>query len=340
MRESEIKSIIFQLLSENGIGHPEELKWLRAVNQIFDNAKKENPSYIYRSEVESLIIGLRSNATSEEGRKVLQSLMTLQKRLKDSSKNRLKLNKDTDIKEEKEPLYEGVSVFVPNQDKRRLNTILDLCFFLNDKVLSPIHSKQFTQEEKENFQKSGLRGETFAPDGDSFDLPTGTINFYISGIPNRLMKTFLEGIKYHLTDEGIQLGPFRGPEQSKIYKSQVIRIPITKNVEQDLPPDLSMTYSTAQVVFQDLLGFNTDLGGEDSEITVSAKELLMKVEMVEDNDFKIKQVTQEPSSEHGSGGVKIIHGGLSEEWVRNILKTLKEISQWAIDHDYTDVAVT
>lgn len=237
-------------------------------------------------------------------------------------------------------INEGVSVFVPDISERRLNTILDLCFFLQDKVLVPIIEKQFTPEEKDTFRKIGLSGETFAPDDDSFDKDTGTINFYISGIPNRLLKTFLDATKYFLQDEGIQLGPLRGPEQSKAYKSQVIRIPVVRGVKQDLPPDLSMTYGTAQTIFQDLLGFNdARLDSEDPSFTVSAKELLMKVEMVEGNDYKIKQLTGKDSIEKGSGGASIHKFGLKEDWIRNILRTLKEIAEWAIRENYTDVAV-
>ena len=340
MKRDEVKSLIFELLSELGVGHPDELKWLNAVNQIFDRARKETPSYIYRSEVESLIIGLRGNAVTDEGKTILQKLLSLETQMKTKGVNRLRLDKKTDVNEDVDVVYEGVSVFIPDMTDRRLNTILDLCFFLQDKVLVPIIDKQFTQEEKNTFREIGLAGETFAPDGDSFDKETGTINFYISGIPNRLMKTFLEAIKYYLTDEGIQIGSFKGPEQSRTYKSQVIRIPVLKGVTQDRPPDLSMTYGTAQVIFKDLLGFNdARLDQEDPSFTVPAKELLRQVEMVEDNDYKIQQLVTPDKTEKGRGAT-IHQFGLKEDWIRNILRMLKEIAEWAIKNDYTNVAVT
>jgi len=339
MKKREVKSLIFELLSELGVGQADELKWLKAVNQIFDRARKEKPSYIYRSEVESLIIGLRSNVTTSEGKTILQKLMSLETQMKTKGVNRLRLDKGNDISENKEIMYEGVSVFVPDMTERRLNTILDLCFFLQDKVLVPIIQKQFTSEEKETFKKIGLAGETFAPDGDSFDKETGIINFYISGIPSRLIQKFLEAVKYFLADEGIQLGPFSGPEQSRTYKSQVIRIPVLKGVTQDRPPDLSITYGTARTIFKDLLGFNdAKLDDEEPSFTVPAKELLRQVEMVEDNDYKIKQLVTPDKVEKGRGA-EIHQFGLKEEWIKRILQTLKEIAEWAIQRDYTDVAV-
>jgi len=340
MTEPDLKSLIFELLSELGVGHSEESKWLRAVNQIFDDAKQT--SFIYRSEIESLIIGLRTNVKTEEGRKILQKLLSVESLMRSRGINKLKINKNVGLQEstKQDAIYEGVSVFVPDVTERRLNTILDLCFFLQDKVLIPIIEKQFTEQEKETYKQIGLKGETFAPDGDSFDKDSGTINFYISGIPNRLMNVFLNAIKYYLTDEGIEIGPFKGPEQSGTYKSQVIRIPVLKTPEQDMPPDLSITYRTARAIFKDLLSFNdASLDEDEPSFTVPAKELLRRIEMVEDNDFKIQSLVTPDKTEKGGRGATIHHFGLKEEWIRNILKTLKDIAEWAIKGDYTNVAV-
>jgi hypothetical protein len=51
-----------------------ENDWLRAIGNVFKLAAKEQPPQISRSEVESLIIGLRSLAKSPEGLRTLEML--------------------------------------------------------------------------------------------------------------------------------------------------------------------------------------------------------------------------------------------------------------------------
>jgi hypothetical protein len=52
----------------------EEQKWLEATKQAFDVALKGRPPQISRSEVESLIMGLRSNVVTPKGKEVLKML--------------------------------------------------------------------------------------------------------------------------------------------------------------------------------------------------------------------------------------------------------------------------
>ena len=51
-----------------------EQDWLDAVKQVFTDAKSRKPPLISRSEVESLVIGLRSLAQSPKGVQVLSML--------------------------------------------------------------------------------------------------------------------------------------------------------------------------------------------------------------------------------------------------------------------------
>jgi hypothetical protein len=54
----------------------EEQKWLKVVKQAFDTALKGQPPQISRSQVESLIIGLRSNVATPKGERVLKMLQS------------------------------------------------------------------------------------------------------------------------------------------------------------------------------------------------------------------------------------------------------------------------
>ena len=69
----------------------EEQKWIQATKNIFNAAMKQQPPQISRSEVESLIIGLRSNVVTKRGAEVLSMLEGYLKLMKDKKKSFVKI---------------------------------------------------------------------------------------------------------------------------------------------------------------------------------------------------------------------------------------------------------
>jgi len=65
-------------MNDENIPHDdtEERKWLEATKQVFSDALKDNPPWIGRSQVESLIIGLRSNVVTPRGKEILKMLQS------------------------------------------------------------------------------------------------------------------------------------------------------------------------------------------------------------------------------------------------------------------------
>ncbi len=68
-----------------------EQDWLDAVEGVFQYAKRQDPPVISRSEVESLITGLRYFAKSPKGIQVLNMLNTYLDRMKKKNKKFLPL---------------------------------------------------------------------------------------------------------------------------------------------------------------------------------------------------------------------------------------------------------
>ena len=54
----------------------EEQKWLKATKRTFDAALTQHPPKIARSEVETLIIGLRGNVVTSRGKEILKMLQS------------------------------------------------------------------------------------------------------------------------------------------------------------------------------------------------------------------------------------------------------------------------
>lgn len=69
-----------------------EQEWLDAVENVFNYAKTQKPAKIGRSEVESLLIGMRSLNLSPKGQKVVTMLQSYFDTMKASRKNWLPIS--------------------------------------------------------------------------------------------------------------------------------------------------------------------------------------------------------------------------------------------------------
>lgn len=152
-----------------------------------------------------------------------------------------------------EVLNESVTVSVSgaHQEFPDLATVHDIAWAIMHKSLQPL--ERLSGDQKEFFQQNRVP-EILAPDGNDFDKPTGILNFYIAGIPNDTVLEMIKLIKQQLDNMGIEYGRFKG-EQSGMYKSKVIRIPILKNPwsESERVPELNMANRNYMVLFRDVL---------------------------------------------------------------------------------------
>lgn len=174
-------------------------------------------------------------------------------------------------------LKESVTITVPDarEEYPDLHTIMDISFELSNKVLSPIlHT--FTPEELDYFKKNGRGYETITIDGYNVDAETGILNFYIVGIPPKYIPTILNSIKSHLDNLGIEVGEISDPEQSNMFKSKVIRIPIISNAASKMEkiPELNLANRNFSVLFHNILGI---VGEDEYTVNTSVNELHKKI---------------------------------------------------------------
>ena len=160
-------------------------------------------------------------------------------------------------------LTESVTVSVSGalDEYPELHSIMDIGFSIGRSVIWPILEKRLTPEEKDTFRKEGLASDIIIPDGASnIDEPTGVLNFYIAGIPERLLRIILAKIIVHLNNIGVKIGRMTSAEQSGIYKIKVIRIPIVDNpmAKAERAPELNLANRNFQLLFHKILGLVND----------------------------------------------------------------------------------
>jgi hypothetical protein len=138
----------------------------------------------------------------------------------------------------------------------RTDKLLDLCFHLLRTCAYQILDN-LPPDQQQYWRKNGLSyHDMLAPDGHShFDQPTGVINFYIAGLTSQSQTKILRNIFAELRKLGIKWGKIV-KEQSKMFKSPVVRIPIVSNNQKySGPPELNMSNSNAYHIFHNVLGF-------------------------------------------------------------------------------------
>jgi hypothetical protein len=268
---------------------------------------------------------------------------------------------------------ESMSVHIDGANYKRLDNLHDLCYRLLDLAVTPVAGK-LPPDQMEYFKKNGVPYyETLTPDGDGFDKPTGTINFYISGFMSKAVQQILKYIFDELRKAGIKWGKIR-KEQSNMFKSQVIRIPIVKNEQKySGPPEMSLSNVNAYQIFHHILQYE----GEH-DFSMDAQELKDRIESLKGDKGWLKKHTMKPFdtkmepkepelpgdewkhaddtkpdeddpsynphmgivNQIGGGlGARVVSSGLSEDDILQRLNYIWEIADWAVKHGHKKIHV-
>jgi len=265
---------------------------------------------------------------------------------------------------------ESMSVYIQGANYKRLDNLLDICYRLIDLAVTPVVGKM-PPDQMDYFRKNGVPYyETLTPDGDGFDKPTGTINFYIGGFMTQSIQQVMKYIFDELRRAGIKWGPIHR-EQSKMFNSQVIRIPIVKNDQKySGPPEMSLSNVNAYQIFHHVLQYE----GEH-DFSMEAQELKDRIESLRNDKDWVKKFTMKPidtkmepelpgdewkhaddtkpdedSPEHnphmdivnkigGGLGARLISCGLNEDDIINRLNYIWQIADWAVRHGFKKITV-
>ena len=269
-------------------------------------------------------------------------------------------------------ITESMYVYVDGVNYKRLDNLLDLSHHLLDIAVTPVAGSMPT-DQMEYFRKNGVSYyETITPDGNGYDKPTGIINFYISGFMTLTLQKILKNIFAELRRLDIKWGNIK-KEQSNMYKSQVIRIPIVKNNQTySGPPELNLSNRNAYQIFHHILQYE----GEN-DFSMEAQELKDRIESLSGDKGWVGKHTIDKTDTHAKQpelpgdewkhaddsppdtkdqnynphaniinkigdemGARIISMGLSEEDILERLNHLWQIADWAIKHGYKNIHVS
>lgn len=247
-------------------------------------------------------------------------------------------------------LNESMTLYVKDADYKKLTTLLDISFDLMH-ILDKIWNK--IPEDQQNYFRKNRVSEFVTPDGNDYDKSKGIINLYTSGFTSKFLREYLKECLKRLKELNIQVGKLY-KEQSKTYKSEVIRIPILKNIQTySGPPEVNMSNRNAYHIFHNVLQFNPD-DDDASSFHFTTDELKKVVEYVlrQDpdwvdsnqigtNDYSHENPHDAIAKDIGDklGGVTMISGGLHREQIRERLERILDVVRWAEKHGHKELYV-
>lgn len=220
------------------------------------------------------------------------------------------------------------------EETPNVNDLLGLSnSILYSKELSDYIDKILSSSEKEEWMKSRPTYDFLTPDGKDFDKQEGILNFYTGGLSSENVQKLLKFLKYYISEyNGEVIGEIR-EDNSKIYKSKVFRIPVRIKEKISNPPELNISNMNARTILSDVLNYPDDT--IEYYEPLNARDLLMKIESVEENLFHLQKASREDKAEDN-----VFIKGLSTERIKTLLAKLKEIAEYALNNNYTFVSLS
>jgi hypothetical protein len=226
---------------------------------------------------------------------------------------------------------ESVSFSVADHEEE-VATLGDLSNKLSQQFWKFIKQNGFTDETI----PSELQGydNVIAVDGDSdYFGKEGIINVYTHHIPEELQQKTLKMIAYYIDEFNASLVSKPWIETSGSRKTDVWRFNVKVNDVHNAPPELNLSNTNARAILVDVLNYPSEILEEYPSL--SAKELLMKIEQIEDNDW---QIGKGERKEEQDGNHYMF--GLSVEQIKERLVQLKKLCEWAVENNFTYIALS
>ena len=245
---------------------------------------------------------------------------------------------------------------LPTEDPiSSIQTLSHLGFYLDTQVINMLH-KMMPPDEYANWRKVA-RSETVSIDGTDVDAQSGTINFYVEGLPEFAIQKGLEAIRFYARAVGARMGEARREtfrdripslrerghteETIRAHESdalRVIRIPAEVRPETaDRPPTLNLANSNMYFLITQVLNLPNS---PDGTWTISVSDMMTKIAMA--SRFVVEQRAKERQQEHDeetAGHPNWVFQRMEPERIERWLAGLEAICRWALAHHYDSLLV-
>lgn len=224
----------------------------------------------------------------------------------------------------------SVTIFINGHNDEQPADMLQLTFYVSNDVLGKLF-EAMTPEERIYWQKN--RGpEVLSPDGTDIFARTGTINFYLLGVPERLYKL----VEWHLTDK---LHDCHFPygksffDKSKMFGCDTLRVPEIQLPDGDPAPVMSITTSSAGILMR-VLGFNHLFNGYGFDNIPVADLIVRASELIFNEKDSIPT-----TSTKAPGGPQVISMGYDLERLNDLRDGILNLAKWAHNHGYETLTI-
>ena len=225
-------------------------------------------------------------------------------------------------------LNEGLSVYIKDSGDKISHSLFDVGSKILYRYVYPYMQKAGLKSSVPDIVISDMSSETE-------NATKGNISFYTKGIPEPDIKKIISMIKYYIPEYNSKLIGEPYEEKSKMFDSMVWRFPIKVIIPNDLDeaPEVHWSNANARVIFFDVL--NYDSGTIFDYHNIDVRDLLIKIETVEDNDYTIGNAERKPEQK---GNMFVC--GLSKEDIKQRLDELKKMCEWAIKHHLSTIRLS
>lgn len=239
-------------------------------------------------------------------------------------------------------INESMTLYVDGLNYDKNDTLLDLTFKL-ERIVSAI-IERLPEDQKEYFRKN-RPPEVVTPDGEDTFKSTGIINIYYSGYTKSTFEQIVKGCIDELKRLGVKVGTPK-LEQSSMFNMQVLRLPVLENSNDanHLPPiTLQLSNRNAYQIFHNILQFEPQDYNSYFEFTVDELENAVNAVLHHDKDWMTKNQIKSYDSKNDEppnySGPRIIDMGVDENYIKEKLKQILQITDWAKKHNKTKLYV-
>lgn len=205
------------------------------------------------------------------------------------------------------------------------HTILDLCDFLTAKVLEPMFLKEGQQWDR--------RFMNFFVMDSSCDLlePTGIMKLAVPQFFAGRNSELEEAVTGKLYALGIRTGSITFEKANAHSNAEIMVIPITENPTALIaPPPVNITQARGCVVLRDLLGYQQVNG----KYVFASEEILKRAASITEDQIAARVASPVKVGKE----VKRLPSPVTVRAVARCLEEIKRFAQWAISHNYRQLA--